>query len=288
MQKNSNTCLVAYLAAPHAGYLALFRKYAGAVLWVLGEEIISDFTPLVRNLPAVKPREAVSMALSLGIFANVQVLTKESLSFVRGFPRIVMPDEDVSHALAEKHFGGAPVEFDGSWRLRWDWKATTAHRRPEVETVISHSDLDRTLMHRAASLAQKSPDWWRQIGALLVRDGEVLLAAFNRHMPSEQTAYLMGDPRSNFDAGVHIDASLAAHAEGGIIAEAARRGIPTEGCDMYVTTFPCPPCANYVALAGVRRLFYIEGYSRVEGAASLATFGVEIIRVEMQHTPAPV
>lgn len=283
----NNVLLVAYVPSPHAGYLQFFRKYRGTVLNVIGEDFIQEFKPLVRNLPAVTSVEAVRMVLSLGIFANVQVLTKQGLDVAREFPRIVMPDEDVSRALAKEYFAGAPVEFDDSWRLRWDWKETTAHRRPEVETIISYDEFDRTFMRTAERSAKKSPDWWRQIGAVLVKDGAALLAACNTHMPSEQSAYLMGDPRSNFGPGEHIDASLAAHAEATLIVEAARLGIKVEGCDMYVTTFPCPPCANYVALAGIRRLFYIEGYSRVEGATTLISRGVEIIRVEMQITPVP-
>ncbi len=283
----TNTALVAYVPVPHAGYLKFFREYEGAVLNIIGDEFIREFTPLVRNLPAVTPDEAVGMVLSLGLFANVQVLTKQRLPFVREFSRVVMPDEDVSHELADQYFSGTEVTFDGRWRLRWDWGATTANRRPEVETVISHSEFDRTLLREATQLAQKSPDWWRQIGALLVKDGTVLLAACNTHLPSEQSAYLMGDPRSNFGPGEFIDASLAAHAEASIVAVAANRGISTNGCDLYVTTFPCPPCAGSVALAGIRRLFYIDGYSRVDGATSLVSRGVEIIRVEMQDAPVP-
>jgi dCMP deaminase len=114
----------------------------------------------------------------------------------------------------------------------------------------------------------------------------VLLAAFNTHLPSQQSAYVMGDPRGNFKPGECIDASLAAHGEVSVIAEAANRGLSTKGCDLYVTTFPCPPCAASVALSGVHRVFYIDGYSRIEGAAALISRGVQIVRVELNTPPA--
>ena len=276
--------LVAYVPAPHAGYLKLFRKYAGGVLYVLGEDLISEFKPLVRNLPAPTPAEVATMVKSLKIFAHVCVLSKGILSTVTDSP-VVMPDEDVSRALAQEYFAKDKVTFDGSWRLRYDMPATLSKRVPDADTQVSFDEFDRAFMRQAFQAAQRSSDWWRQIGSVLVRDGEPLLVAFNRHMPSEQTAYLEGDPRSNFEAGQHIDSSLALHGEVGVLTAAARLGIKTAGCDLYVTTFPCPPCAAACANAGLRRLYFAEGYSLVAGLETLKAFGVEVVRVQMITPP---
>ncbi|MFA4846552.1 MAG: deaminase [Patescibacteria group bacterium] len=282
MSSKSNTVLIAYVPTPHAGYLKFFRAYAGSVLYILGDEFIQQFQPLIRHLPGVKPKEAQEMIQSLNIFYDVRILNSVSLTL--GIARnssVIMPDEDVSHTLANRYFAGVNVSFDNRWRLRWDWGATQKRRRPEGERVISTNEFDRELMRTAFKFAEKSPDWWRQIGALLVKDGKVLLSAFNNHVPSEQSAYCYGDPRSNFEQGQYIGVSGALHAEVGIIAEAARRGISMEGCDLYVTTFPCPPCAYAVAYTGIKRLYYADGYSLVAGAETLQAKGVEIIRVEM-------
>lgn len=276
--------LVAYVAAPHAGYLKLFRKYAGGTLWVLGEELVSEFSSLTRNLPAPTPEEVATMVRSLKIFAHVCVLTRFDLAVVCD-QAVVMPDEDVSRGLAEKYFDKAKVVFDGGWRLRYDMPATLSKRVPDAHTEVSFEEFDRTFMRQAFQEAERSPDWWRQIGSVLVRDGEPLLVAFNRHMPSEQTAYLLGDPRSNFEAGQHIDSSLALHGEVGVLTTAARQGIKTEECDLYVTVFPCPPCAAACANAGIRRLYFAEGYSLVAGLETLRAFGVEVVRVQMNTPP---
>lgn len=281
MKSKSNTVVIAYVASPHAGYLKLFRAYAGSVLYVLGDEFIRQFQPLVRNLPGISPHEARTVLEALDIFSSVRILTLKSLSAVLE-SSIVMPDEDVSHALAEKYFAGNCVTFDGRWRLRWDWGAVHANRRPEGERVVSVEEFDREIMRSASDVATRSPDWWRQVGAMLVDEkGGVLLVSFNQHMPNEQSAYLYGDPRSNFEPGQRIDASVVHHAEAGIVAEVARRPFSMEGCDLYVTTFPCPPCAYLCAHTGIKRLFYVDGYSLVAGAETLQAKGVEIIRVEM-------
>jgi dCMP deaminase len=279
----ADTALVAYVPSPHAGYVKLFKKYRDADLYVLGRDLIEEHQSLVRHLPGNDPVDVRAMIGSLQIFrpGTVGMLSKAGLGGLRGYRRIVMPDEDVSRAVAKQYLAGMPVEFDGSWRLRWDWGAASMNRRPEGETIVSRDAFDRQCMRDAHALAARSPDWWRQIGAMLVYNGSVVLAAFNRHMPSEQSAYLEGDPRSSFSPGEKIDCSLALHAEMAIVAEAARRGISTAGCDLYVTTFPCPPCANACASLGLRRLYYVDGYSLVAGADALRSKGVEIIRVEM-------
>lgn len=285
--KNDAT-VIAYVPVPHAGYLKFFRAYEGSILYVLGEEFIQQFQPLVRHLPGVSPEEVVKMVQALKIFSDVDVLTErdlEELDVVQSSSEIVMPDEDVSHAFAEKHLRGfedpPPITFDGSWRLRWDWGATQMKRRPENERTTTIDELHRSFMKVAFTAASRSPDWWRQIGAVLARDGKILLVAFNEHVPSEQSCYCYGDPRSNFEPGQSIDACSSLHAEAGIIAEAANRGICTKGCDLYVTTFPCPPCAGSCARSGIKRLFYVDGYALVAGAETLQSRGVEIIRVEM-------
>lgn len=286
MKSTPDVVVVAYVPSPHRGYVEFFKAYEGAILYVLGSDIVAEFQPLVRNLPANSPEDVVRMIETLGLFQEVRILTPADLDEVRGQARIVMPDEDVSRAVAEKYFPASQILFDGSWRLRWHWDAVQQQRQPEGERVISAEELDRELMHEAFGLSTRSSDWWRQVGALLVRDGTAVLGAYNRHLPSEQSPYLYGDPRSHFGPGQSIEISSAIHAEIGVIAEAARRGIAMDGCDLYVTTFPCPPCAYACASSGIRRLYYADGYSLIEGADALRSRDIEIIRVDMT-APSP-
>jgi len=48
---------------------------------------------------------------------------------------------------------------------------------------------------------------------------------------------------------------------------------------VYVPPFPCPPCANSLAPTKIKRLFYRDGYTALEGADMLRAHGIEIIRV---------
>jgi dCMP deaminase len=128
--------------------------------------------------------------------------------------------------------------------------------------------------------AEKSSDIWRHVGALVVKDGKVILKTHNSILPTEQSAYIVGDSRGNFSKGDHVELTMALHCEIGLVAEAARKGVSLEGTSMYVTTFPCPPCAKAVAFSGVKKLYFSEGYGMLDGEEVLRAQGVEIIKVK--------
>lgn len=274
----NKTALVAYVPALHRGYLELFRALGG-VLFLVGESLIERFPSLARHLPGNKPEDVRMMLEPFGIFSEIRILEVTNLGELSIFAQVVMPDEDVSHTLAEQWLNHPNIVYDGRWRLRWHKGAVLGQHPITDDEIVSYNQLDQTLMLRGRDMADRSPDWWRQVGALLVREGEILLEARNTHQPNEQSCYILGDPRSNFEAGERIDLSAALHAETALIALAARRGVKTEGCDLYVTTFPCPGCAYAIAAAGISRLLYCEGYSLIAGAQTLQVGNVRIVRV---------
>lgn len=52
------------------------------------------------------------------------------------------------------------------------------------------------------------------------------------------------------------------HAEMSALADAARLGRATSGATIYVTTFPCHNCAKHLIAAGIKRIVYIEPYTK--------------------------
>ena len=75
------------------------------------------------------------------------------------------------------------------------------------------------------------------VGAVVVRDGEVLAAAGNRTLE---------------------DADPTAHAEVLAIREACRASGSERliGCDLYVTLEPCAMCAAAISFARIRRVYF--------------------------------
>lgn len=54
----------------------------------------------------------------------------------------------------------------------------------------------------------------------------------------------------------------AVHAEMDALLDAARRGVSVSGATAYTTTFPCHNCARHLIAAGIRRVVFIEPYTK--------------------------
>jgi dCMP deaminase len=278
--------ILAYVPVLHRGYVEFFKRHPDALaLYVMGQTLIDEFDPLSKDIRALSPEVARIVITSLGLFDIVAVADHHVLSGFRAAERhVVMPDEDVSHELAAKYLTGVSVEFDRVF-LRWDRPKSLEEESVSYDRAVPLEGLIGEMMGRAIAQSVQSSDWWRQVGAVIARDGDVLLAGYNRHVPSPHILYLDGDPRANFSRGVNIELSTAHHAEARLIAEAARKGIALEGTDLYVTTFPCPVCAKQIAYAGIKRLFFLAGYAMLDGERILRSQGVEIIKVKEAPTP---
>ncbi len=273
--------VIAYIPALHRGYVDFFKKYSGGTLYILDEELVREVPRMERDIRALKPTEAKALLEGLKIFDRIAVLDKAALAELKNeTAAVVMSDEDVSRAFAAEHLPDKKVEFVSVF-LRWDKQISTKEFEVPPDRVISREDVDREMMGIASKEAEKSPDWWRQIGAVAARDGKVLLAAYNKPVPSKDYTFgPFGDPRSNFDAGERIELAKTIHAEAAVISEAARRGAPLAGAALYVTTFPCPVCAKSIAAAGVKRVYYSKGYSLLDAEDVLRAAGVEIVLVK--------
>ncbi len=272
--------VIAYVPVIHAGYLAFFRKYEKVdAFWLFGPEIIARFDYLRKEIRALEPAAAAECLRAGFPGKEIGILTLAGVdSLARAGGLIVMPDEDVCRELAKQCLLPSQVIFEPTF-LRWDRNNTVAECLPSPDRIVSVDVRDRALMGRAKAEALKSSDWWRQVGAVIARDGHVLVAAHNRHMPTEYTPYVDGDPRNAFFRGVNIELGTALHAEKAAICECARRGLATDGAEMYVKVFPCPPCAKAIVAAGIRRVYYSEGYSMLDGETVLAAAGIETVLV---------
>lgn len=273
--------VIAYIPALHRGYVDFFARYRGGVLYILDEELVREAPRMERDIRALNAIEVKTLLDGLAIFERIVVLGRNNLADAQNYPAlIIMPDEDVSRAFAAGYLGDKEVEFVSVF-LRWDKQISTKEMEVPPDRVISRAQFDKEMMRAASAEAARSPDWWRQIGAIAVKDGKILLAAYNKPMPSKDYTFgPFGDPRSNFDAGEYFELSKAIHAEAGVIAEAARRGVALAGASLYVTTFPCPVCAKSIAAAGIRRVYYAKGYSLLDAEDVLKAYGVEIVTVK--------
>jgi dCMP deaminase len=114
---------------------------------------------------------------------------------------------------------------------------------------MSKTDWNLRFMRMAdLEVAQWSKDRSRKIGAVIIKDREIVTTGFN------------GMPR-----GVNDDVDARhekpekyhwfIHAESNAIINAARQGKSTLGADIYVNLFPCDTCAGFIVQAGIKKFF---------------------------------
>lgn len=274
--------LVAYMPVVHAGYVKVIDQYAVDEVWLIGESLQADFPELVKDLRKLDPGLIDKMLRSIGL-KQVHVVEKEEISArvnSNSAAEFYFPNEELSHELVKRFWpADASIHFLDVF-LRWDRSASLKQDAVHAAEVISRDDFDREIMHRAVAAATQSSDWWRQVGAVLVKDGEIVVEKFNHHLPTQQQPYIDGDPRGNFHRGENVDKSTAFHAEAAVIAESAKNGVKVAGASLYVTTFPCPSCAKLIAQSGISRLYFQDGYAMVDGEQVLAAAGVAVVKIE--------
>lgn len=276
--------LIAYIPVLHKGYLQ-FLQNNGDVdrVYVVSPELLAQFPHIRKDIRSLEPEMMKELLSFLSLGAKVELLTESmALHIVQSEVDIIMPDEDIMHELAAKYFPDSQVTYQSVF-LRWDKKRTLAEKEVEASEHLSREKFDQQMMQLAYDQAAKSADWWRHVGAVLVKEGKVLLTAYNHHVPHEQQPYFDGDPRGNFKGGQQIELSTAMHAEADIICQAAKQGISTKGCTLYVSTFPCPVCAKLIAYSGITTVYFCEGYTRVDGAEVLQENKVALIKVELPN-----
>jgi dCMP deaminase len=276
----THRAVVAYVPVLHEGYRRFIERHAtGAPLHLIGPELYEDYRPLAKDIRALPAELAASAIAAWGMCGEVAVLdVRSTTKLAERAPSIVMPAEDVSYQVAERFFGRCEVAFDTVF-LRWDKTKTAQLLTPTPRATVSADELLAELGRVAGDAATASLDWWRQVGAAMRLTSGATLSATNVHNPHPLSPYAVGDPRANLHKGVGLELSTATHAEARLIGEAAREGKATEGATLFVTDFPCPPCAKLIAAAGVSKLYFVEGYAVLDGQDVLEAAGVEILRV---------
>jgi dCMP deaminase len=247
---------------------------------VLGKTLIAEFANLERDIRALSPEEIKLEAKALNLAPDISILEKDDLDELGDFTEIIVPSDEVGRSLVEKYFSEKNIKWETTF-LRWNKMNAVTQTPPDSDQTISTEDFDKKMIGLAALEAEKSSDWWRRVGAILVKDGKVIGTRYNKHAVTENSAYIDGEPRSNFDAGKAIaDLVIFEHGEASLIAEAARKGEATLGAEIYVTTFPCPSCAMAIANAGIKKVYYKEGYSLLDAQRVLKNAGIELILVK--------
>jgi dCMP deaminase len=123
----------------------------------------------------------------------------------------------------------------------------------------SQSDWDNFYLKTADLIAQQSYAEDRKVGALIVKDDNIIAFSYN------------GTPR-NTDNDTQTNTVL--HAEAQAIAKVAKSNSSTANSTLYCTLSPCIDCAKLIYSVGISRVVYRDTYKDTSGLDFLIKMGV--------------
>jgi dCMP deaminase len=117
-------------------------------------------------------------------------------------------------------------------------------------------------MLAAHNVALRSNCIRRSVGAVLVRDEEVVSVGWNGVSSRYKNCREAGCPRciQGGSTGSGYEFCICIHAEQMAIGDAAARGAATKGSSLYVNLRPCLQCLAIMRTAGVTEVFFDENW----------------------------
>jgi dCMP deaminase len=129
-------------------------------------------------------------------------------------------------------------------------------------------------------VASRSTCLRRHVGAILVKDKRILATGYNGAPSGLKHCEEVGCVRESgsVPSGMRHELCRGLHAEQNAIIQAACYGIPISGATLYCTNKPCIICTKMIINAGIRTVFFKDGYDDPLADKMLAEAGVQIAR----------
>jgi dCMP deaminase len=160
---------------------------------------------------------------------------------------------------------------------------TSQNVQPETE---SKSQFERPswqnyFMEISKLVAKRSTCRRRAVGAIIVKDKRILSTGYNGAPAGVQHCIDIGCLREelNVASGERHELCRGIHAEQNAIIQAAFHGVCIAGATLYCTNLPCVICAKMIINAGIRTIYYKEGYADAMSQQLLEEAAVEIIKL---------
>ena len=129
-----------------------------------------------------------------------------------------------------------------------------------------------------SSLASLSYAKKKKVAAIITRDTRIISVGYNG-MPSgmsndcEERIYEDEDYNKPWILKTKPE---VIHAEANAVLFAAKNGLSTNGCSIYITMSPCIECAKMIIQSGISHVYYKEQYSKTNGLDLLKSAGIKV------------
>jgi dCMP deaminase len=121
----------------------------------------------------------------------------------------------------------------------------------------------------------------RAVGAIIVKDKRLLATGYNGAPSGIRHCGEVGCLREalNIESGQRHELCRGIHAEQNAIIQAAYHGVSIKDASLYCTNLPCIICTKMIINAGIKKIYYQEGYADELSKDMLAEAGIEVIRL---------
>lgn len=121
-----------------------------------------------------------------------------------------------------------------------------------------------------------------KVAALLVKDDVICATGYNgvpsgmKHCNEFFSTEEIYDNKEEADRHHLFSESFEVHAEQALIANAAKHGVITGGCQLFVSVSPCSQCAKLIISCGITEVYYKVKYDRnTAGLDLLISYGIK-------------
>ena len=137
-------------------------------------------------------------------------------------------------------------------------------------------------MEIARLVARRSTCLRRQVGAVMVKEKNILATGYNGTPSGITHCAVTGCLRQKLQvpSGERHELCRGLHAEQNAIIQAAKHGINIGGATLYSTHSPCVICSKMLINSGVRRIVFLEGYPDDLSREMLTEARTEVVSFE--------
>jgi len=144
-------------------------------------------------------------------------------------------------------------------------------------------DWDSYFMDITRLVSKRSTCTRRAVGAIIVKEKRILSTGYNGAPSGIDHCSEVGCLREklNVPSGEKHELCRGIHAEQNAIVQAAFHGVSIKGATLYCTNLPCSICAKMIINAGIKNIFYQEGYADSMSKQMLKDADVDLIKLDM-------
>jgi len=130
-------------------------------------------------------------------------------------------------------------------------------------------------------VSERSTCLRRKVGAVIVKDKRILATGYNGAPSGVKHCAEVGCLREklNVPSGQRHELCRGLHAEQNAIIQAAYHGVEIKNSILYCTNLPCIICTKMIINAGIKHIFYRDGYSDELSQEMLKESGISLTKI---------